>query len=215
MNPPGTLASAIVLAQQAVKSVEKTSKNEFHKYKYAGTEAVLEEARAALSSAGLGVVPLGWSANEGRTVLHVTYRLLHVSGESMDFPCETPIIPDKGRPQDKAEATALTYSLGYFLRGLLLIPRVDEEHEVDRRDDRPRAEKNGNGKPGAAAKEQDDEVTSLCTAIEEATALDTLTYIGTRIMDAYRRGKITSDDLAGLKQAGALKKTLLAGADAK
>jgi len=34
-------------------------------------------------------------------------------------------------------ATALTYNLGYFLRGLLLLPRVEEGHEVDQRNDQP------------------------------------------------------------------------------
>src|SRR5258707_6928030 len=47
---------------------------------------------------------------------------------------ETPIVEDKSRPMDKAVATALTYNLGYTLRGLLLLPRVEDE--VDQRDDR-------------------------------------------------------------------------------
>jgi lysozyme len=40
------------------------------------------------------------------------------------------------RPLDKAVATAMTYNLGYFLRGLLLLPRVEEGTDVDQRDDR-------------------------------------------------------------------------------
>ena len=45
-----------------------------------------------------------------------------------------PIIEDKGRPLDKALAGALTTSLAYYLRDLLLIPKQDE-NQVDKRDD--------------------------------------------------------------------------------
>lgn len=69
--------------------------------------------------------------------LAVHYRLVHESGESLDFdPFSVPVLPEKGRPIDKAEAGARTYALSYFLRDLLLIPRVDEGTDVDQRDDR-------------------------------------------------------------------------------
>ena len=42
-----------------------------------------------------------------------------------------PIIPEKGRPWDKAHAGALTSSLAYFLRDLLLMPRVEEGTDMD------------------------------------------------------------------------------------
>jgi hypothetical protein len=45
-----------------------------------------------------------------------------------------PFAEEKGRPLDKALAGALTSSLGYWLRSLLLVPRDDEE--MDKRDDR-------------------------------------------------------------------------------
>ena len=54
----------------------------------------------------------------------------------MGLKYETPIIPDKGRPMDKAVATARTYALGYMLRDLLLLPRVEPSADVDARDDR-------------------------------------------------------------------------------
>lgn len=137
------IAAAIVSATQAAQAVTKASVNQFDRYKYASAESIISEAREALTSAGLAVVTNGWSVgwpsegDERPAHLVVRYRLVHVSGETFDpDPCETAIIPIKGRPYDKAEATALTYSLAYFLRGLLLLPRVDEDAEVDRRDDR-------------------------------------------------------------------------------
>ncbi len=101
---------------------------------------MIAESRAALNAAGLALVTLGFSyekleADEFGRVC-VTYRLVHVSGEHLDFNASTAVIPEKGRPQDKAEATALTYNLGYFLRGLLLLPREEEGAAVDARDDR-------------------------------------------------------------------------------
>lgn len=140
MNETKTsLASALVQATQHAQSVSKDGKNAFHGYRYASAEAIIAEAREALTAAGLTLAALGWSvtppAGDFPGHLTVSYRLFHVSGETLDLePCSTAIIPEKGRPYDKAEATALTYSLGYVLRGLLLLPRVDEE--PDKRDDR-------------------------------------------------------------------------------
>lgn len=128
------LFKALIKAQSIAGSVEKTSKNDFHKYRYASAEAIIVEARAALVEAGLALVCVGWWHKEDR--LLVEYELLHESGETKSFNCSSPIVVEKGRPQDKAEAAALTYNLGYFLRGLLLLPRVDERDEVDQRDDR-------------------------------------------------------------------------------
>ena len=50
-------------------------------------------------------------------------------------PVTVPAIPGKGRPEDKAEAGALTYCNGYVVLGLLQIEREDES-SPNRRDDR-------------------------------------------------------------------------------
>jgi len=47
---------------------------------------------------------------------------------------EFPAIEKKGTPADKAVAAALTTSLNYFLRDLLMIPR-SEEFDMDKTDD--------------------------------------------------------------------------------
>jgi hypothetical protein len=149
-EPTGAAALYAALARAIGKAqaVEKDSNNSFHKYKYASAEALLEEGRGALAAEGLCVFPLAWFAVPRDTGeqhqgpagyyadLKVKYRLAHASGAFVDCEAETPVISEKGRPEDKAVATALTCSLGYFVRGLLLLPRVDEGHDVDRRDDR-------------------------------------------------------------------------------
>lgn len=136
-NPmPGpALCKALIEAQRHAQGVAKASKNTFHNYSYASAEAIIEEARDALTHAGVVVSTLGWESQDGRIV--VRYLVAHESGEAFVGEASTPVLPEKGRPLDKAEATALTANLSYFLRGLLLLPRVDAAEEMNTRDDRP------------------------------------------------------------------------------
>lgn len=146
----GALAAALAQAQARARSVEKDAKNTFHKYAYASAEAILGEAKHALEGTGLALVPQNDAvaaspAVEGQTVSWVLTRgllLVHSSGESIYLTTSWPIVPDKGRPLDKAVASARTTSLAYLLRDLLLMPRVAEGEDMDhgsrdeRRDDR-------------------------------------------------------------------------------
>ena len=150
-SPGPNTCAALVEAQAAINAVEKGSTNAFHKYKYASGDDIIAEGRAALNGAGLATfatrwqiteTPYQWTDEKGAVIddvalrLLVRYRLVHASGEVMDFePFSVPVLPEKGRPIDKAEAGARTYALSYFLRDLLLIPRVDEGSDVDSRDD--------------------------------------------------------------------------------
>lgn len=147
------LYAALARATANASSVAKDAQNSFHRYKYASAEAVIAEAREPLAAEGISVVQSAWRVRARENAeggyfadLEVTYAVLHKDGGVMECVAETPVIREKGRPEDKAVATALTYSLGYFLRGLLMLPRVDEEHEVDRRDDREYEPRNGNGR---------------------------------------------------------------------
>jgi hypothetical protein len=138
---PISIATALVRAQRAAKPVAKTSENSFHRYAYASAESLITEARAALGEACLAVIPHGETISPGRgeadpDTLWSSYALCHEDGSSWVCPSiPTPIIPEKARPEDKAVATARTYALGYFLRGLLLLPRVAKGEEVDTRND--------------------------------------------------------------------------------
>lgn len=136
------LFAAIARAIATAKSVEKGSENTYHRYKYASAESLIEEARSPLAAEGVCVLPSSWrvSPREGDSGyfadVDVTYLVAHSGGGSITCEARTPAIREKGRPEDKAVATALTYSLGYFLRGMLMLPRVDADHDVDKRDDR-------------------------------------------------------------------------------
>lgn len=138
------LSAALVTAQSNARSVGKDKTNTFHKYAYASAEAIIDEARAALTSAGLALCSAGRRFAQltaqgekdpiGR--VEITYRLVHTSGEAHEFTSSTFVIPEKGRPADKAESAAVTSDLAYTLRGLLLLPRDAEGGaSVDGRDD--------------------------------------------------------------------------------
>ena len=131
--------AALVAAQKQMKPVTKDSTNAFHRYQYASAEDVITAARVALNGAGLALVR-SWriESNEMGIWLHSHFQLVFEgSPMPIDLGNSTnafPIIEDKGRPLDKALAGALTTSLAYYLRDLLLIPKQDE-NQVDKRDD--------------------------------------------------------------------------------
>jgi hypothetical protein len=134
------LFAALAKAQAHAKSVEKDARNTFHKYAYASAEAIITEAKESLAHAGLAVVPHSLVVSEASAdlkavgaaaMLHASWVVVHSDGGSMTVGCEWPIVPEKGRPIDKATAAARTASLGYLLRDLLQLPRVEEGTDLD------------------------------------------------------------------------------------
>jgi hypothetical protein len=146
------LAKSLVAAQKTAKAVSKDARNSFHGYNYASAENIIDEARGALSDAGLAVMPLSverdpeqpdhvWESgtdDKGKPTswivtprrIRCTYLLLHESGQCIPFYSSTPVIPEKGRPEDKAEFGSRTENLGYAMRDLLLLPRGTEGASV-------------------------------------------------------------------------------------
>jgi hypothetical protein len=142
--PPGRpeIAKALAAAQQKCRAVAHDAYNQFHKYAYTSSEAVIGEAKDALAGSGLALVPVEQTVNgsakdgEDRYELERRFLLIHPSGEVLPLMSRWPIYVEKGRPLDKATAIAATLSLAYLLRDLLLMPRVDAEDEAGARDDR-------------------------------------------------------------------------------
>lgn len=170
----GQLASALLEAQRKAQAVGKDSTNTHQRYQYASAEAIIGEARKALNVSGLVLITLAWrlvsvAANASKDYsatayrIDVTYKLLHQTGEWHLFECSTPVVPGKGRPEDKAEFSALTANLAYFLRGLLLLPRLDED-AIDQRDD--------SGGNGAAETVRDQLVAEWVRRIQNASGED-------------------------------------------
>lgn len=136
---PGGLYKALLDAQKDVQEVAKADYNEFANFAYASAEDILREARKVLNSHGLVARRGSWTiAEEERPkmefVIIMDFILAHPESGGMitdKFPF--PAVIMKGAPLDKAVAKALTSGLAYWLRDLLLIPRVDEE--MNTRDD--------------------------------------------------------------------------------
>lgn len=182
MNAPTTmsvagLCAALVAAQAAARAVAKDAQNTFHRYKYASAEAIIAEAREALAASGLALMtvlrrfvaaaPDAPGGVIGRVELH--YLLVHTSGETLPIESSTPVIPEKGRPADKAEAAAVTQDLAYLLRGLLLLPRDDDAAAIDARDDR-RFEPRGGSAPAAPGPKAGRDWSEVVSVVESTVA---------------------------------------------
>ena len=135
------LFSALAAAQAAsAAGVEKGAKNDYHRYQYATAEAIIEAANKALTANGLAVffteAPKTRPATEldnPQIKLFLVRRgfLCHSSGGMVPIEHEWPIVIERGRPLDKAMASAATSGLSYYLRDLLLMPRVDPADDMD------------------------------------------------------------------------------------
>lgn len=198
-TPTPRILIALSKAQRFVKPVQKTSTNQHHGYRYASAEAVITEAREALHGAGLVLIAESWRTippvfpDAGQVPrVEVTYLLVHTeSGEGWRLPPRaTPVVEDRGRPIDKAEAAALTYSLSYLLRGLLLMARVAEGTDVDDRDDGEHAPASFKEALGAA--KTANQVRQLCWRNRQRIAEDVDRDTGAPlIVEACKRVRLT------------------------
>jgi len=133
------LDTALLKAQASVIGVSKDAKNTFHKYEYTSCESMFREARGLLNSAGLTARRAGWRLRFKHGVCSIRCRMILThggSGQIRESTFDFPVIPDKGRPLDKAVSAALSTSLSYWLRDLLCMDRGLEPETVDNRDDR-------------------------------------------------------------------------------
>lgn len=135
-EPPRSLFAALLEAQRAVGAVGKDSRNDFHKYRYVSAEAMIAACRSALSDGGVTVRRRSWELTpDGMFVVSKFEIAYALTGESTVDTVPWAIVVEKGKPADKALASALTTSLSYWLRDLLLLPR-EEEDAMDQRNDK-------------------------------------------------------------------------------
>lgn len=127
------IAAALVAAQKSLKGVHKNAHNQHHRYDYASSESIFRECRDALFDHGLVVVPKASRTRheESGVWLVREYAIVHEDGEALEAEQVWPVVPGNGRPLDKAIASAATASLAYFLRDLLLLPRVEKGVDLD------------------------------------------------------------------------------------
>lgn len=123
----------LVEAQKTISCVANDAENKFQGFTYTSAEAIIHASRSALSAAGIALI-----CKSSKIVGSNLVREIDIAHENemLSFSLEWPIVEQKGRPADKALAGALTSSLAYFLRDLLLIPRMENEDDISGRDDR-------------------------------------------------------------------------------
>jgi len=125
----GKLVQALSWSIAEIGAVQKTGKNNFHKYSYASAEDISRAVQPAFAKHGLVLVLRKICKSirntEGKNQhveIELQYRLAHISGEWMDLE-----IPSEGIDNgDKATFKALTGALKYALVQLCLIPTGDD-----------------------------------------------------------------------------------------
>jgi hypothetical protein len=198
-NAPKSLREALLLAQQLLPGVLKDSRNDFHKYKYVSSESMIRDARAALHEAGLVLLPstthLAASADMVAlgvpAVAVMVWVLEHpATGQAIELSTHWPVVPEKGRPLDKALASARTTGLGYLLRDLLLAPRVDKEDDMDWSGrDRLGLEEAPPPPPAAPPKGEPSPFAAACAYLKQQGVVDPDELLLTRAPDAERMTK--------------------------
>lgn len=150
------LMRALADAQKSIGGVEKDARNKHHGYDYSSAEGIIADSRTALLRHGIIADRTSWTMNDlpdGTRSVTSRFLLWHIgSGEHLATDSPWPVIPEKGRPLDKALAGALTTSLAYWLRDTLLLPRgIEGEILTDAREDHRAVE---NEPPRAVAPER-------------------------------------------------------------
>ncbi len=121
-----TESNPIVALQHSPTNCPPDRRNEFSNYEYASAESIIRAGRATLSSRNMALVRTGveLAATASPAMMIVTSTWSLVGGkEPTTLTTQFPAIERKGTPLDKAVAAALTSSLAYCLRDLLLIDR--------------------------------------------------------------------------------------------
>jgi len=127
-----TLIRAMHAAQAMADRIGKDSHNDFSRYDYTSAEAQMEMWTAISEIHGLALIPTGHKLTAGDPmILTSKWNLCHISGDNQPVKADWPCVPGKGKPMDKAVASARTSALGYLIRDLLIAPRVNPTDDMD------------------------------------------------------------------------------------
>jgi hypothetical protein len=137
---PKEVTEAVIAMMKRVGYIQKTGVNEFHKYKYASIEGVLEKVQPALVECGLAI-----SQNEvshdivaDGQLMEATYEfvLSHASGAQSSPIRHTGLASlrnTKGGFDDKALNKCHTAARKYYILGMFQIPTgIDADAEEDK-----------------------------------------------------------------------------------
>ena len=125
-----TLATALAAAQASADRIDKDSRNDFARFDYTSAESMMAMWTVIGEAHGLSLYPAALNIEGG--VLRTCWILEHAESEgTREIRMDWPIVEAKGKPMDKAVASARTSSLGYLIRDLLIAPRVHPTDDMD------------------------------------------------------------------------------------
>mgnify|MGYP003112413499 FL=1 len=125
-----TLSTALAAAQASADRIDKDSRNDFARYDYTSAESMMAMWTVIGEAHGLSLYPAALNIEGG--VLRTCWILEHAESEgTREIRMDWPIVEAKGKPMDKAVASARTSSLGYLIRDLLIAPRVHPTDDMD------------------------------------------------------------------------------------
>jgi len=132
------IAQALHQVMSSVSYVQKTGKNAFHGYKYAGEADLLEKLRPAMLEAGLILLPSVRDVSpideHGVTTVRMEYTLVHKDGDIWPFPiCAAGQGGDRNKNGvgDKGLYKAITGANKYLLFKLFQIETGDDPETYD------------------------------------------------------------------------------------
>lgn len=132
-----SIAPALVKVQQAMEAVTKSADNPYFKSKYADLNSVLEATKELCNKNGIAIIQLPSSnevyyepgrngpADERASILSLTTRLQHTSGEFIEATAQVPLA--KSDPQ--GFGSAMTYARRYSLQAALALQSEDDDAE--------------------------------------------------------------------------------------
>ena len=153
------IAAALHEVMSKVGYVQKTGKNQFHGYRYAGEADLLDKLRPAMVEAGLMLLPSVENVSpideHGNVTVIMSYTLLHKDGEK--WPDKLTAVgcgndrSNKGTVGDKGVYKAITGANKYLLFKLFQIETGDDpENDANSPDPHARAPANNKTPPKPA-----------------------------------------------------------------
>ena len=116
------IAPALLAAQKEINNATKNAKNPHFKNNYADLGAIIDAIKEPLNKNGIAITQ---SLSPGNDGLHLSSRLIHISGQWIEDTAFTPL--PKADPQGVGSAT--TYLRRYSLAALLCITQEDDDGE--------------------------------------------------------------------------------------
>ena len=121
-----SIAVALLAAQKSITFASKDATNPHFKSKYADLPSVIDAVKVPLNEQGITFLQSCTPSDDGK--LHLTTRLLHVSGEWIEDTAVCPL--PKQDPQ--GYGSAITYLRRYSLASLAGLYQADDDGESTR-----------------------------------------------------------------------------------